>query len=54
MEHYPQNVLFEDVKLRVNTKVSLKYCNNIRFEDVLTVNEEKPGYIIDSCTNISW
>ena len=54
MENYTQNVLFEDVKLPPNTKVSLKYCNNFRFKNVVTINGDKPGYIVDSCKSISY
>lgn len=52
VKHYTSNVTFKNVVLPLNAAVSLNYCKDIRFQNVLTVDHKAPVYKITNSENI--
>ncbi|MDR6783365.1 exo-poly-alpha-galacturonosidase [Pedobacter africanus] len=52
VKHYTSNVTFKNVVLPLNAAVSLNYCRDIKFENVLTVDHKAPVYKITNSENI--
>lgn len=50
--YYFRNIVFKDVKLPEKASVSIKYCDNIQFENVLNGKGGRPIYTIEKSINI--
>ncbi len=54
-KHYTSNIVLKNIKLPVNSKVYLKECDNISFENVVEIpGNKKPVFDIVSSTNIKY
>ncbi len=54
-KHYTSNILLKNIKLPENSKVYLKECDNINFENVTEItSNNKPVFDIISSTNIKY
>jgi len=53
-KYYFKNMLFKDIKLPENATVSIKFCEKISFENVLTSTGQKPTFSIDHSTMITY
>jgi hypothetical protein len=51
-EHYTRNILLKDIVLPEDSRVYLKNCDKIIFENVLSDSGKKPVFDMTSSTNI--
>jgi len=51
-EHYFKNLVFKNIQLPENATVSIKYCDNVIFDNVLKVHGKKPVFDIQNATNV--
>jgi polygalacturonase len=53
-KRYFKNMIFKNIKLPEGAIVFVKYCDNIRFDNTLTVNGIQPVYTVEKSTNIKF
>jgi exo-poly-alpha-galacturonosidase len=51
-QHYTENVFFDHIKIPANSKITLNYCRNIRFANLITVGDGLPEYKITNSEDI--
>lgn len=52
--NYAKNIKFKNIKLPANSKILVKNARDVLFENVQTINGDKPIYEITECFNIKY
>ncbi|HEY4789099.1 MAG TPA: glycoside hydrolase family 28 protein [Bacteroidales bacterium] len=53
-EHYFKGLVFKNITLPDNANISIKYCNNVLFDNVFTTKGQKPVFVLEKTTNIKY
>ena len=53
-QHYFKDIVIKNIIVPKNATISVKYCNNVIFDNVLTNKGEKPAYSVESSTDIKY
>jgi polygalacturonase len=51
-QHYTENVFFDHIKIPANSKITLNYCRNIQFSNLITVGDGLPEYKITNSEDV--
>ena len=54
VENYTSNIKFQHIKLPEKASISLNYCRDFTFEDVVTESGGKPDFLVENSEDISY